>query len=82
MANLGGNIVTIVVTGFTRMPRSLKIVFNASTTSGQYEQSSMLAAGANLASTMEALQQQAMATAPPLSDDIALPFLDLEEVLA
>ena len=42
----------------------------------------MLAAGANLASTMEALQQQAMATAPPLSDDLALPFLDLEEVLA
>jgi len=42
----------------------------------------MLAAGANLASTMEALQQQAMATAAPLSDDIALPFLDLEEVLA
>ena len=29
MANLGGNIVTIVVTGFTRMPLSLKIVFNA-----------------------------------------------------
>ena len=42
----------------------------------------MLAAGANLASTMEELQQQAMATAAPLSDDIALPFLDLEEVLA
>ena len=42
----------------------------------------MLAAGANLASTMEALQQQAMATAAPLSDDTALPFLDLEEVLA
>ena len=41
----------------------------------------MLAAGANLASTMEALQQQAMATAAPLSDDLALPFLDLEEVL-
>ena len=80
MANLGGNIVTIVVTGFTRMPRSLKFVFNASTTSGHYEQSSMLAAGANLASTMEALQQQAMATAAPLSDDLALPFLDLEEV--
>jgi len=52
------------------------------TTLGHYEQSSMLAAGANLASTMEALQQQAMATATPLSDDIALPFLDLEEVLA
>ena len=42
----------------------------------------MLAAGANLASTMEALQQQAMAAAVPLSDDLALPFLDLEEVLA
>ena len=51
------------------------------TTLGHYEQSSMLAAGANLASTMEALQQQAMATAAPLSDDIALPFLDLEEAL-
>ena len=36
----------------------------------------------NLASTMEELQQQAMATAAPLSDDITLPFLDLEEVLA
>jgi len=52
------------------------------TTIGHYEQSSMLAAGANLASTMEALQQQAMANAAPLSDDLALPFLDLEEVLA
>ena len=52
------------------------------TTLGHYEQSSMLAAGANLASTMEALQQQAMAAAAPLSDDLALPFLDLEEVLA
>jgi hypothetical protein len=31
---------------------------------------------------MEALQQQAMATAAPLSDDLAQPFLDLEEVLA
>ena len=39
-------------------------------------------AGANLASTMEALQQQAMATAAPLSDDLALPFLDLDAVLA
>ena len=52
------------------------------TTLGHYEQSSMLAAGANLASIMEALQQQAMATTAPLSDDLALPFLDLEEVLA
>ena len=42
----------------------------------------MLAAGANLASTMEELQQHAIANAPPLSDDIARPFLDLEEVLA
>ena len=42
----------------------------------------MLAAGANLASTMEALQQQAIATAAPLSDGLSLPFLDLEEVLA
>ena len=51
------------------------------TTLGHYEQSSMLAVGANLASTMEALQQQAMANAAPLSDDLALPFLDLEEAL-
>jgi len=42
----------------------------------------MLAAGANLASTMEALQQQAMATAASLNDDLALPFLDLDEVMA
>jgi hypothetical protein len=42
----------------------------------------MLAAGANLASTMEALQQQALATEAPLNDDIAQPFLDLEEVMA
>ncbi len=51
------------------------------TTLGHYEQSSMLAAGANLASTMEALQKQALATAAPLSDDLTLPFLNLEEVL-
>ena len=42
----------------------------------------MLAAGANLASTMETLQQQALATVAQLNDDLALPFLDLEEVLA
>ena len=42
----------------------------------------MLAAGANLASTMEAIQQQALASAAPLTEDNALPFLDIEEVLA
>ena len=52
------------------------------TTLGHYEQSSMLAAGTNLASTMEALQQQALASAAPLTEDNALPFLDIEEVLA
>jgi site-specific recombinase XerD len=52
------------------------------TTLGHYEQSSMLAAGANLASTMEAIQQQALASAAPLTEDNALPFLDIEEVLA
>ena len=52
------------------------------TTLGHYEQSSMLAAGANLASTMEALQQQAIANADTRVDDMALPFLELEEVLA
>ena len=41
----------------------------------------MLAAGANLASTMEELQRQALAAAAPLNEDITLPFLDLEEVL-
>ncbi len=35
------------------------------TTLGHYEQSSMLAAGANLASTMEELQRQALAAAAP-----------------
>ena len=42
----------------------------------------MLAAGANLASTMEALQQQAITNADTRVDDMALPFLELEEVLA
>jgi site-specific recombinase XerD len=51
------------------------------TTLGHYEQSSMLAAGANLAATMEELQRQALAAAAPLTEEIALPFLDLEEVL-
>ena len=51
------------------------------TTLGHYEQSSMLAAGANLAATMEELQRQALAAAAPLNEDITLPFLDLEEVL-
>ncbi len=52
------------------------------TTSRHYEQSSMLAAGANLASTMEALQQQALAAPATLSKDLESPFLDVEEVLA
>jgi len=52
------------------------------TTLGHYEQSSMLAAGANLASTMEELQQQALAGASPLADTLNLPFRDIEEVLA
>ena len=51
------------------------------TTLGHYKQSSILAAGANLASTMEAPQQQAMNTAAPLNDDLALPFLELEKVM-
>ena len=51
------------------------------TTLGHYEQSSMLAAGANLAATMEELQKQASTNATPLNEDIALPFLNLEEVL-
>jgi len=51
------------------------------TTLGHYEQSSMLAAGANLASTMEELQRQALSAAAPINEDITLPFLDLEEVL-
>lgn len=52
------------------------------TTLGHYEQSSMLAAGANLASTMEELQEQALAGVAPLTDDLNLPFLDIDEVLA
>ncbi len=52
------------------------------TTLGHYEQSSMLAAGANLASTMEELQQQALAGVAPLTDDLNLPFLAIDEVLA
>ena len=52
------------------------------TTLGHYEQSSMLAAGANLASTMEELQQRALAGGAPLTDDLYLPFLNIEEVLA
>ena len=55
---------------------------NLATTLGHYEQSSMLAAGTNLASTMEALQQHALASAAPLTEDNALPFLDIEEGLA
>lgn len=52
-----------------------------STTLGHYEQSSMLAAGSNLAATMEELQRQASAAVAPLNEDITLPFLNLEEVL-
>ena len=51
------------------------------TTLGHYEQSSMLAAGANLAATMEELQKQALAAAAPLTEDVNLPFLELEEML-
>ena len=51
------------------------------TTLGHYEQSSMLAAGTNLATTMEELQRQALAATAPLNEDITLPFFDLEEVL-
>jgi len=51
------------------------------TTLGHYEQSSMLTAGANLAATMEELQKQALAATAPQNEDIALPFLNLEEVL-
>ena len=53
-----------------------------STTLGHYEQSSMLAAGANLASTMEALQEEAFSKNRPLNKRIILPFLELDEVLS
>jgi site-specific recombinase XerD len=52
------------------------------TTLGHYEQSSMLAAGANLAATMEELQQKTLAGVAPLTDDLNLPLLDIKEVLA
>lgn len=51
------------------------------TTLCHYEQSSMLAAGVNLAATMEELQKQASANTAQLNEDIILPFLNLEEVL-
>ena len=35
MANLGGNIVTIVVNGFILTPQALKVVFNTFTTTGR-----------------------------------------------
>jgi len=41
----------------------------------------MPAAGANLAAAMEELQQQALAATAPQNEDIALPFLNLEEAL-
>ena len=53
-----------------------------STTLGHYEQSSMLAAGANLASTMEALQEEAFSKNRSLNKRIVLPFLELDEVLS
>ena len=52
------------------------------TTLGHYEQSSMLAAGANLAATMEELQQQALNNVQAVDPDMYLPFLDLEEMLS
>ena len=42
----------------------------------------MLAAGANLAATMEELQQKTLAGVTPLTDDLSLPLLDIKEVLA
>ena len=48
------------------------------TTLGHYEQSSMLAAGANLAATLEELQEQALKKVHAGDDDAALPFLELE----
>ena len=52
------------------------------TTLGHYEQSSMLAAGANLAATIEELQQQALNNVQAVDPDMYLPFLDLEEMLS
>ena len=48
------------------------------TTLGHYEQSSMLAAAANLAATLEELQEQALKKVHAFDDDAALPFLELE----
>ena len=53
-----------------------------STTLGHYEQSSMLAAGANLASTMEAIQQNALSEDEGANQEMVLPFLGLGEVLS
>ena len=53
-----------------------------STTLGHYEQSSMLAAGANLASTMEAIQQNALSEDEGANQEMVLPFLSLREVLS
>jgi hypothetical protein len=42
----------------------------------------MLAASANLAATMEELQQQALSGVAPLTDDLNLQLLDIEEVMS
>jgi hypothetical protein len=52
------------------------------TTLGHYEQSSMLAAGANLASTMEAIQQKSLSEDEGANQEMVLPFLGLGEVLS
>ena len=50
------------------------------TTLGHYEQSSMLAAGSNLATTMEELQKQAINKNGKVKNETNLPFLELEEM--
>ena len=52
------------------------------TTLGHYEQSSMLAAGTNLASTMEEIQQKSLSEDQGANQDMVLPFLGLREVLS
>ena len=42
----------------------------------------MLATGANLAATMEELQQKTLAGVVPLTDDLNLQLLDIEEVMS
>jgi len=51
------------------------------TTLGHYEQSSMLSACANLAATLEDLQEQALKKVRDVDDASALPFLELETIL-